>query len=217
MTELRRKGHEDGTVSKLDLDPRIKTIGKEVQTLDPMKVDAIGQNPDGTAESCEEGLRWVMLEDEANKLAKILLKYHKRKEDVISLLQDIQEEFGYLPRAVLQVLSKEIHVPEHEIYGVATFYSQFTFNKPGRHKIRVCLGTACHIRGAVGVLEELQRDLKIKPGETSKDGEFSLETVMCLGTCALGPVVVLDEEYHGKMTPSKAQKIVEGTQKGAGK
>ncbi|MCU0860978.1 MAG: NAD(P)H-dependent oxidoreductase subunit E [Methanomassiliicoccales archaeon] len=145
----------------------------------------------------------------ANKLARILLKYHKRKEDIISLLQDIQDEFGYLPRDVLRHLSKEIRVPEHEIYGVATFYSQFTFNEPGQHRLRICLGTACHVRGAVGVMEEVQRGTGIKPGQTSLDKQFSLETVMCVGACALGPVVVADGTYHGTMTPAKARKLIQ--------
>ena len=171
---------------------------------------------DETARRCGVKPGWELSEAESHKLAKILLKYHKKKEDLISLLQDIQEEFGYLPRNVLHALSKEIHVPEHEIFGVATFYSQFTFNQPGRHKVRVCLGTACHVRGAVGILEELQRTINIKPGSTSKDGEFSLETVMCLGACALGPIVVMDDEYHGQMTPLKVQKLVRETRKGAG-
>jgi NADH:ubiquinone oxidoreductase subunit E len=169
-----------------------------------------------TVKQCGIKTGWEISETESHKLAKILLKYHKKKEDLISLLQEIQEEFGYLPRIVLHALSKEIHVPEHEIFGVATFYSQFTFNQPGRHKIRICQGTACHVRGAAGILEELQRDIKIKPGSTSKDGEFSLETVMCLGACALGPIVVLDEEYHGQMTPLKVQKLIRDVHKGAG-
>ncbi|HUL39009.1 MAG TPA: NADH-quinone oxidoreductase subunit NuoE [Methanomassiliicoccales archaeon] len=171
---------------------------------------------DETARRCGVKPGWELSEAESHKLAKILLKYHKKKEDLISLLQDIQEEFGYLPRNVLHALSKEIHVPEHEIFGVATFYSQFTFNQPGRHKVRVCLGTACHVRGAVGILEELERNINIKPGSTSKDGEFSLETVMCLGACALGPIVVMDDEYHGQMTPLKVQKLVRETRRGAG-
>ena len=171
---------------------------------------------DETARRCGVKPGWELSEAESHKLAKILLKYHKKKEDLISLLQDIQEEFGYLPRNVLHALSKEIHVPEHEIFGVATFYSQFTFNQPGRHKVRVCLGTACHVRGAVGILEELERNINIKPGSTSKDGEFSLETVMCLGACALGPIVVIDDEYHGQMTPLKVQKLVRETRRGAG-
>jgi len=173
--------------------------------------------PHKSAHDHQDKAQWELSDRTAHRLAKILLRYNRRKEDLISLLQDIQEEFGYLPEEVLHRLSQEIRLPEHEIYGVATFYSQFTFNKPGRHKMRVCLGTACHVRGAVGVLEELQRDLKIKPGGTSKDGEFSLETVMCLGACALGPVVVLDEDYHGQMTPAKTRKLIEDAQKGAGK
>ena len=181
-----------------------------------LEFNVLSPDDERKAGSCRERPHWELSEVESHKLAKILLKYHKKKEDVISLLQEIQEEFGYLPRPVLHVLSKEIRVPEHEIFGVATFYSQFTFNKPGEHKLRVCLGTACHVRGATSILEELQRNLGIEPGETSRDGKFSLETVMCLGACALGPILVLDEAYHGQMTPSRAQKLVQDKRKGAG-
>ena len=201
-----------------DLRPGGKKEPGQGQTPIPLPLKGEVMNPehDETTKSCRVKPQWELSEMESHKLAKILLKYHKKKEDVVSLLQEIQEEFGYLPRSVLHVLSKEIHVPEHEIYGVATFYSQFTFNRPGQHKVRVCLGTACHVRGAMGILEELQRNLKIRPGETSKDGRFSLETVMCLGACALGPIVVLDEEYHGQMTPVKTQELIEDTHKGVG-
>jgi NADH:ubiquinone oxidoreductase subunit E len=218
MTESVIKGREDRAAIDKGLRPGFKPESGEGQTPITLSLKGEVMSPDHneTVKHCGVKTGWEISEIDSHKLAKILLRYHKKKEDLISLLQEIQEEFGYLPRNVLHALSQEIHVPEHEIFGVATFYSQFTFNQPGRHKVRICLGTACHVRGAAGILEELQRDIKIEPGSTSKDGEFSLETVMCLGACALGPIVVLDDEYHGQMTPLKVQRLIKDTQKGVG-
>jgi NADH-quinone oxidoreductase E subunit len=146
-------------------------------------------------------------------LEKIVSPYRGRLGAVVPVLQEIQAKQGYISREAVEVMARELGISENEIYGVATFYSQFRFQPPGKHQLKVCLGTACHVRGAVSVLEELQRDLGIKPGQTSADGMFSLDTVMCLGACAMGPVVVLDEDYHGQMTPAKARKLLEEAQK----
>ena len=148
-------------------------------------------------------------------LEKILTPYKGKKGVVVAVLQELQEKFGYIAPEAVETMARELRISENEIYGVATFYTQFRFQPPGKHQLRVCLGTACHVRGALTVLEELQRDLGIKAGETTADGQFSLDTVMCLGACALGPVVVLDEDYHGQMTPAKARKLLEEVQKGA--
>ncbi len=147
---------------------------------------------------------------------KELLARHKGKRGVaIAVLQDLMSTYGYIPPEAVEAMSSELGISQNEIFGVATFYAQFRFRPPGKHQLRVCLGTACHVRGAVSVLEELQRDLGIEAGDTTPDGLFSLETVMCLGACALGPVVILDENYHGQMTPAKARKLLEEAQKGA--
>lgn len=119
---------------------------------------------------------------------------------MIGLLQDVQEEFGYLPEAALKVVSERTGRPLVEIYGVATFYKMFRFKPRGRQLLSVCLGTACHVRGSAQVAEELGKKLGVKPGETSADGEFTFETVNCLGCCAIGPVVVKEGRYHGQVT-----------------
>jgi len=123
-------------------------------------------------------------------------------------LQDIQDEFGYLPKDALCRVAERVGVPLIQVYGVATFFKAFSLKPRGRHLVTVCMGTACYVRGAPAVLEELKRLLGIKPGETTDDMEFTLETVNCLGACALGPVVVVDDVYHEKVTPEKVEKIL---------
>jgi len=146
-------------------------------------------------------------------LEKIVSPYRGRKGAVVPVLQEIQAKEGYISREAVEVMSRELGISENEIYGVATFYAQFRFEKPGRHTLKVCLGTACHVRGALSVLEELERSLGVRSGQTTRDGMFTLETVMCLGACALGPVVVLDENYHGQMNPAKTRKLLEEAQR----
>jgi NADH-quinone oxidoreductase subunit E len=148
-------------------------------------------------------------------LEKILSPCKGKKGVVVSVLQEMQEKLGYISQEAVETMARELKISENEIFGVATFYSQFRFQPPGKHQLRVCLGTACHVRGAVTVLEELQRDLGIMATQTTKDGLFSLDTVMCLGACALGPVVVLDDEYHGQMTPAKTRKLLDELRKEA--
>jgi NADH-quinone oxidoreductase subunit E len=148
-------------------------------------------------------------------LESILSPYRGKRGAVVAVLQEMQEDLGYISPEAVETMARELKISENEIYGVATFYSQFRFQPPGKHQVRVCLGTACHVRGAMTVLEELQRDLGIMAAETTRDGQFSLDTVMCLGACALGPVVVLDEEYHGQMTPAKTRKLLDEVQKEA--
>ena len=130
------------------------------------------------------------------------------KEQLIAILQDIQDEFGYLPQDALCRVAERLCVPLIQVYGVATFFKAFSLKPRGRHVVTVCMGTACYVRGAPAVLEELKRVLGIEPGETTDDMEFTLETVNCLGACALGPVVVVDDEYHEKVTPGKVKAIL---------
>ncbi|MHC5060726.1 MAG: NADH-quinone oxidoreductase subunit NuoE [Planctomycetota bacterium] len=129
--------------------------------------------------------------------------------DLIPLLHDIQEEYGYLPRPVLMELSRRSGIAASRIYGVATFYEQFHLEPCGKNTIKCCRGTACHVKGAVGIAEAIEKSLGIKDGETSKDMQFTFETVACLGTCALAPVMMVNGTYHGKMTPNHVQKIIE--------
>jgi NADH-quinone oxidoreductase E subunit len=146
-------------------------------------------------------------------LEKIVSPYKGRKGAVVPVLQEIQASQGYISPEAVEVMSRELGISDNEIYGVATFYAQFRFQPPGKHTLKVCLGTACHVRGAVSVLEELERALGVKSGETTKDGMFTLETVMCLGCCAQGPMLVVGEEYHGNMQPSKVKGLLDAITK----
>ena len=126
----------------------------------------------------------------------IINRYGGEKGALISILQDMNAEFNYLPETALKYTAEELKTPLSQVYHVATFYTAFSLKPRGKHLVKVCVGTACHVRGAQKVLETIQRKLGIKPGETTKDQKFTLETVSCLGACALGPVVVIDNNYH---------------------
>ena len=128
--------------------------------------------------------------------------------DIIPLLQRLQDAYGYLPRDVVLQVADRTGLPASRIYGVATFYAQFHLRPHGKHTVRMCRGTACHVRGGQKVLDAVIRALGIGDGETTEDMEFSLETVACLGACALSPVMVVDGSYHGKMTPRRAEKVL---------
>jgi len=132
----------------------------------------------------------------------------RNNKSLLSILQKIQREWGYLPEEKLREIAVMLDMPLIDVCGVATFYKSFSLTPKGRHQIKVCLGTACHVRGANRILKEVERKLGIKSGETSEDGEFSLETVMCLGCCAIGPVVVVDDRYYGRMTTAKLESML---------
>ena len=132
---------------------------------------------------------------------KALQKHQHDKSLIVDILQDIQSEIGYLPKDALVETGKQLDVPVSRVYSVATFFKAFSLTKRGRHLISVCMGTACHVRGAVKVLEQIEQELKIERGGTTKDLKFTLETVNCVGACALGPMVIIGEDYHGEMTP----------------
>lgn len=142
------------------------------------------------------------------KIDKILEKYEREAGGVIPILQEVQETCGYLPEGILTYVSERSRVPLSKIYGIVTFYAQFSLVPRGRNTIKICLGTACHVRGAVRILEKIERSLGIKPGQTTKDLMFTLETVNCLGACALGPLMVVDGEYFGEMNSAKVDKIL---------
>lgn len=132
----------------------------------------------------------------------------RNDKSLLSILHNIQREWGYLPEEKLREIAVMLGMPLIDVCGVATFYKSFSLTPKGRHQIKVCLGTACHVRGANRILKQVERRLGIKPGETSEDGEFSLEIVMCLGCCAIGPVVVMDDRYYGKMTTAKLESML---------
>ena len=143
-----------------------------------------------------------------SKVDTIIKKYGSEQAALMSILQDIQLEYNYLPRETLEHVSKKMVIPLSKIYGIATFYKAFSLTPRGRHLIKVCLGTACHVRGAPQILEEMERKIGICAGETTKDLKFTLERVNCLGACALGPLVVIDNDYYGQMTSAKVDKIL---------
>ena len=132
-------------------------------------------------------------------------------KNLLSILRDIQNECGYLPVERLREIALKLDMALIDIYGVATFYKSFSLKPRGRHQLKVCLGTACHVRGADGIVVQAQQKLGIRPGETGENGEYSLETVMCLGCCAIGPVVVKDGRYYGQVTPDKIDSILKTT------
>ena len=142
------------------------------------------------------------------KIEEIIRKYDSNRDSLISILQDAQSEYRYLPESIIKLVARKLGLPLIQVYGVATFFKAFSLKPRGKHLLSVCLGTACHVRGAPAVLDEVERELCIKPGETSKDMQFTLETVNCLGACALGPIVVVDGEYHGHIVPGKVQATI---------
>ena len=141
-------------------------------------------------------------------IKEIIKRYGEDKSFLVPILQDVQKHFNYLPKEAIQGVSKLLEIPLSQIYHVATFYKAFSLLPRGKHRFQLCLGTACHVRNAPLIGEHLERTLGIKAGETTSDLEFTFETVNCLGACALGPILVVDEEYHGQMTISKANKIL---------
>jgi NADP-reducing hydrogenase subunit HndA len=139
-----------------------------------------------------------------SKVDEILGRYEKREASLIPVLQEVQGCFRYLPEEALVRIGKRLNIAMSRIYGVVTFYSQFYLTPRGTHVIKSCQGTACHVRGAKGSLDALRRELKVEPGKTTEDLNFTLETVACLGTCFLAPVIMVDDDYYGKLTPKRA-------------
>jgi NADH-quinone oxidoreductase subunit E len=148
--------------------------------------------------------------DQAEKIIKQVKKGYGQieQEDLITLLQMVQESYGYLPLPVIQWISEEVHIPLSRMYGAATFYDQFHLKPYGRNIIRCCRGTACHVCGGERVLNRIKSILNIDEGETTKDGLFTLETVACLGACSLSPVIEINNTYYGKTTPKQVEKII---------
>ena len=143
-----------------------------------------------------------------NRLDPILQKHKGEEGALIPILQEAQELYGYLSEEVLNHLGKELHIPTSRIFGVVTFYAQFYTTPRGRHTVRVCRGTACHVRGGKNVLKAVQQNLGIGENETTPDFKFTFETVACLGACALSPVLLVDKNYYGKLTPAKVEQVL---------
>jgi NADH-quinone oxidoreductase subunit E len=154
----------------------------------------------------EEAIREMV--QELRKVDEIVDRYHCDKSAAIQILLDIQAENHWLPRHALMWVSERLDIPMSQIMHLATFYKTFYLKPRGKHLVTVCLGTACHVRGGPRILDQAERVLGIKAGETTEDLKFTLESVNCLGCCALGPVIVVDGNYHGKMTSSKVEKAI---------
>jgi NADH-quinone oxidoreductase E subunit len=142
------------------------------------------------------------------QLEEVFGKFDGNRSDLIPVLQSIQDRLGYLPEEAMSKTARFLNIAESSVYGVATFYSQFYLTPQGRHKVKVCQGTACHVRGSEAITKAVSNLLGIKPGETSKDFEFTVERVACFGACAIAPVVVIDEKVYGNMTPEKTTKVL---------
>jgi NADH-quinone oxidoreductase E subunit len=130
------------------------------------------------------------------------------RDSLIPILQEIQEQHGYLSKEAVIEVGLHLNLPASKIYGVATFYNQFRFQPPGRFHIQVCRGTACHVKGSGAVLETLKRELSIEPGQTTRDGLFSLEVVACIGACGLAPVICVNGEFHAKLNPDSTREVL---------
>jgi NADH-quinone oxidoreductase subunit E len=141
-------------------------------------------------------------------ISTIISQYGGDRDSLISILQDIQAVYHYLSEDALRAVASQLKLPLIQVYAVATFFKTFSLKPRGEHMVTVCLGTACHVRGAHTLLDELKRQLCVEPGETTEDRRFTLETVNCVGACALGPIMVIDGRYHGQMSPRKVKKVL---------
>ena len=149
-----------------------------------------------------------MDENTATGLQEVLGGHEKHRDSLIPVLQEVQGRFGYVPEEAVEAIAKHLDISESAIYGVATFYTQFRFNRPGEFMVCLCRGTACHVKGADQILENVERHLHLKEGDTTEDGKYSLETVACIGCCALAPCMTINQQVHGRLSPKKAVSIL---------
>ena len=146
---------------------------------------------------------------EAEKVNEIIDKYLAQQGVLIQLLLDLQSEFNWIPKEAILCVSERLQIPISQIYRVASFYKAMSLKPRGKHIVNVCLGTACHVRGGSRIIDKVEENLNIKAGETTQDMKFTLERVNCLGCCALGPVIVVDRDYYGKVAPTKVKEVLE--------
>ncbi len=152
----------------------------------------------------------VLNEDiDLSQVDSIIEPYLGRKEMVIPILQKVQEHFGYLPRQAMEHVARRMHIPLSRLYGVTTFYAQFKLKPRGRNIIRVCKGTACHIQGSPKISERIEETLDVESGDTTDDLRYTLEEVACIGCCALAPVIMINDDPHGRLTPDKVKDILD--------
>jgi len=153
---------------------------------------------------------------EEELLEQIFASYEGDRKELVPILQEVQENLGYLPEEVMQDIARFVGVPESHVYSVASFYAQFRTLPLGKKRVAVCRGTACHIRGAPQILHEIEESIHLKEGETSEDLEYTLETVACIGCCALAPCIKVNKDVTGDMTPEKTKKLFNGNENGNG-
>lgn len=142
------------------------------------------------------------------RIDEIIDRYVGEEGALVQLLLDIQSELNWLPKEAIEQISKKFQVPVSQVYRIASFYKAMSLAPRGKHMVNVCLGTACHVRGGPRIMDKAEDSLEIRAGETTKDMKFTLERVNCLGCCALGPVIVVDDEYYGKLTPAKVEEVL---------
>jgi len=147
------------------------------------------------------------------QLHNILSSFSSKKNDLIPVLQKIQDELGYLSEEAMLFVAKALRIPESTVFGVATFYAQFRFKPKGRNHILLCRGTACHVKGAPRILEEIENQLLVKEGFTSHDGEYSIESVACIGACSLAPCITINDKVEAALTPQKIEKLFSSVKK----
>lgn len=155
------------------------------------------------SEGCRE-----LVDPKEEKLNEVINRHRLQKGTLIPILQQAQEIYGYLPEHVLKHIGQQMKIPIAKVYGVVTFYAQFRLTPMGRNVLSICLGTACHVRGGAKVLETIEKELKVKDGETTEDGRFTLEIVNCIGACGLAPVISINGEVHGRLTPEQISGIL---------
>ena len=143
------------------------------------------------------------------QMQEIMSKYKVEKDNLISILNEVQEKYGYVPKIAQEEISKYLHIPMAEIYGVVTFYSRFTLKPKGKYNISVCLGTACFVKGSSQILDRLKDRLKIEEGQTTADGKFSIDTTRCVGACGIAPVFTINDEVYGKATVKKLDEVLD--------
>jgi len=142
-------------------------------------------------------------------LRKVLKRHGTDRSDLIPIIQEAQDAIGYLPEDVLRDVAEHLNIPEAQVYGVVTFYAQFYLTPQGKHRVRVCRGTACHVRGSGRIRRAIEAKLAVKEGGTTRDGFFTYETVACVGCCALSPVMMIDNKYFGRLTAEKAEAVLD--------
>lgn len=159
--------------------------------------------------NCKTIVAYNGTKEQEDQLRKVIRDYREQPGALMPVLQAAQDIFGYLPEEAQIIIAEGLEIPLSEVYGVSTFYTQFTLNPKGKHEISICMGTACYVRGAAEILNAAEEKLGIKQGSITPDGKFSLETCRCLGSCALGPMMMINDEVFGRLTPDMVDEILD--------